>query len=222
MFKLIFRPLTILLFLAAVNTQALPIIDTDAFSEGDKKAILDTTTNLTWLDFGVTKATSFNQVMNNLNTTYQGWRLPTETEVRNLWSTLFPTSNNGDPYEIFSLWGANIAPSDNLPYLCWGYFIDDNGYLGHGSILETGTGINGYGAKKYYQDGSIVNHVAQGNGKKYDGSSFPLFNYGTGEISTLLVKDASVTSVNVPEPSALILMTLGCLALFLGRRRKAK
>lgn len=216
--------LTFLTLFSITTAHALPIIQADAFNAGDNKAILDTTTNLTWLDFDINNGTSFNHVMSELNTTYLGWRLPTESEVRKLWSSLFTdTISTDDQYEICNLWGANKSPSDNTPFQAYGNFIDDNGYLGHGGFLEGGSVINHGSNKleKFYVDGTFSASVSSGSGKIYDGStSYPPFNFwGVEEISTLLVRDAKVSSV--PEPSTFILFGLGLIPLLLRRRYTA-
>lgn len=224
MYKTIAQSLTTFIFLIATHVYALPIIEADAFTKGDHQAVLDTTTNLTWLDFGVNNGASFNSVMEELGTTYLGWRLPTESEVRKFWGTLFTGALSTDEqYEICNLWGANKTPSDHTPFQAYGHFIDDNGYLGHGSFIEGGTKIN-HGAdmfEKFYVDGTIDGYVNSGSGVKYDGSSYPPFNFwGIDEISTLLVKDGA--TANVPEPSTTILFGLGLFTLLLRRRYMVK
>jgi len=221
MLKMISRSLTALLLTVCFKSYALPIIEADAFNAGDNKAVLDTSTGLTWLDFGVNRAQSFNSVMSQLSTTYLGWRLPTESEVRNLWGQLFTgTSSTDEQYEICDLWGANRTPLEHTPYQAFGYFIDNNGYLGHGSFLEGGSVVDFTNPKKFYVDGTIDGEVYSGDGRKYDGStSYYPFNFGIEEISTLLVRDGA--SANVPEPSTIFLFSLGLCGLALGRRRKA-
>lgn len=221
MSQAIAKSLAAFIFLVATNVYALPIVQADAFSAGDNKAVLDTNTNLTWLDFDINNARSFNQVMSELNSTYLGWRLPTETEVRQLWGSLFNgTLNTIEQYEICNLWGANKSPSDNTPFQAQGKFIDDNGYFSSAGFLEEGKIINkDKSINKYYVDGSVSGDVSLGN-RIYDGSSFPSFNYGYEEISTLLVRDNR--TVSVPEPSTFILFGIGLFALILRRRYTLK
>lgn len=221
MIKKIAQTLIVLTFTA--NCSALPIVNADALVSGDNNAIIDTDTGIKWLDFGINNGSSFNSVINSLSTTYQGWRLPTESEVRNLWSKL-TAIDSADQYQIFSLWGANKTPQDHLPFLSWGYFIDNNGYLGHGSFMETGTVLASFGSGKYYQDGSIIGGVSAGSGVKYDGSNYYQFSAdGNDEISTLLVKDdthSSTLSTEVPEPSMLTLLVLSLIGVSLSRRAR--
>ena len=184
---------------SGIHTHTFPIIQADAFVMGDGKAVKDKETGLIWLDFGINRAVSFNDVLKQLNTIYKGWRLPTESEVRHLWSRLFSDAATHNPYEVFHLWGANKTPLDHLPYLSWGYFLDDRGFLAHASFVETGTQVASFNPDKYYIDGSLKHEIVTDEGAKYDGSDKPPFNMsGTEEQSTLLVKMES--SPKLPHP----------------------
>lgn len=168
----------------------LPLSKADAFSAGDGKAVRDINTNLIWLNFGINNGDSFNQVMSELNTTYKGWRLPTEQEVRDLWGSLFASNvSSDDPYQVFRIWGANKKPVDQLPYLSWGYFLDSQGFLANASFIEEGTTRNP-NRDPFFADGVVKNYIVTNKGAKYDGSDKPPFNSeGTMEKSTLLVKE---------------------------------
>lgn len=216
MFKHFTFALLTVLSLAAASAHALPIQNADAFENGDQLAAYDPSTGITWMDFGVNNGNSFNTVIDALNTVYEGWRLPTETEVRDLWGKLAASVIDNN-YEIFSLFGANKVPSkDHLPYLCYGNFIDDNGFIAHGSFLENGNIINDFGADKYYSDGALTGGVYASQSIKYNRNN-PYFNFGgTAEISTLLVRN---TNVSVSEPSSFILLAMGLLSLGIFRRK---
>lgn len=168
----------------------LPLTKTDAFSAGDGKAVRDTNTNLIWLNFGINNGLSFNQIMSELNTTYQGWRLPTEQEVRDLWSRLFASNvSSDDPYQVFRIWGANRKPANQQPYLSWGYFLDSQGFIAHASFIEEGTTRNP-NRDPFFADGVVKSYIVASKEAKYDGSDKPPFNFeGTMEMSTLLVKE---------------------------------
>jgi hypothetical protein len=210
-----FALLTVL-SLAATNVHALPIENADAFADGDQLAAYDPSTGITWMDFGVNNGRSFNSVIDALGSVYEGWRLPTETEVRDLWSKLSANISDSN-YEIFSLFGANKVPSkDFLPYLCYGSFIDENGFIAHGSFVESGRTRNPFGSEKYFSDGIVKGDVYSDTSTKYDHSD-PFFDQsGTFEISTLLVRN---TNVSVSEPSSLILLIMGVLSLGIFRRK---
>lgn len=198
--------------LSATNAHALPITQADAFSYGDNLAIYDAATGIKWMDFGVNNGASVNDVLDNLHTIYKGWRLPSEAEVRNLWSNLF--NNNDDKYQIFSLWGANKSPHDHSPYFCSGYFFDATGHIGSGWFGENGSIVNEWTTDKYYLDGVVSNGVYVDQHWMYDPTD-PYFSFsGTFELSTLLVQDTTT----VPEPSPLLMFSLGLLGLGFARR----
>lgn len=218
MYRLFSISVALTLLGSCINVYALPFVDSDAFVIGDSMAVRDIDTDLVWLDFGVNHGQSFNNVMAELDTTYADWRLPTEQEVTELWDKL--TSYNGEEalYSLFELWGANKTPLDHLPFSCWGYFIDEDGYLGAGTIVENGTEMALYGPDKFYADGQITVSL----GKKvveilYDGSDYyPFSASGMLEISTLLVKKQTV-----PAPAPLLLLGLGLVFLILGKRERS-
>jgi hypothetical protein len=188
---------------------ALNIVDFDAFSQGDKQAMLDRDTGLVWMDFGVNNGKSINTVMDELDGEYNGWRLPTELEVINLWNKLINKNATQDLLNTFDIWGANKTPSDNLPYLSWGYFLDAEGYLGAGSIIEKSRDAsNLYLGQGYYRnsyaEASLLKKVVD---RKYDGSDYYPFDIeGTEEVSTLLVRKFVVS-----EPS---IFSLFCICFF--------
>jgi hypothetical protein len=80
------------------NAKALTIINADAFAPGDGKAIYDTTSGLTWLDFGINNGIFFNDVVDQLGSgKYSEWRLPTESEVLQLFNRAW-SHETTEPY----------------------------------------------------------------------------------------------------------------------------
>lgn len=178
------------------QSQPLPLIKADAFTPGDGKAVKDTKTNLIWLNFGINSGDSFNQVMSELKTKYHGWRLPTEQEVRDLWGRLFAKNvSSDDPFQVFRLWGANKKPTDHLPYLSWGYFLDSQGFLANAVFIEEGGPERNPNRDPFYANSHVKSSIVTNKEFKYDGSDQPPFNLGgTQEMSTLLV-------LNSPAPT---------------------
>jgi len=68
------------LFSSVANAE---LISTDWKVAGDGYSTLDTVSGLEWLDLSLTKAMSYNYVEMGLGVggTFEGWRLPTESEV---------------------------------------------------------------------------------------------------------------------------------------------
>lgn len=90
--RLIIKLHVFIISVLAAHSYALTITEADAFSQGDKLAFHQYDANLDWLDLDVTGSQNFTQITAELNTTYLGWRLPTEAEVLSLLSGLFNTN----------------------------------------------------------------------------------------------------------------------------------
>jgi len=224
MLKKITRVLGLIALLTSVTTQALPIVQADAFLIGDNKAALETNTGLIWMDFGVNSHLSYNQVRDLLPTEYTGWRLPNVAEVDHLWTSLFAdlpewnrfgtgfgtlTSFSHTDYfdSIFSVFGQNLDAT---------YFTVDE----EGNPLESWTVKSLFGV--FMDEAGTSGYVSMG--RPYD-LTYPnttiYLEFNTdvsGWFSTLLVKDSSST---VSEPSPLILALLAIAALLLRARRTA-
>lgn len=187
-------------FLISGSVYALNIVNFDAFTQGDKYAMLDIDTGLVWMDFGVNNGKSINTVIKELDEQYSDWRLPTELEVISLWRKLIDKNETQTLLDVFDIWGANKTPLDNLPYLSWGYFLDDEGYLGVGAIIEESRDNSiRYLGRGYYSDNyakaSLLKKVVD---RKYDGSNYyPFVAEGILEISTLLVRKSAVSESSV-------------------------
>lgn len=202
-------------------TSALPIQQADAFTYGDNKATLETSTGLVWLDFGVTNNQSLNTTQTLLNSTYSGWRLPTQSEVIHLWNSLFGHLpgwfsfgtfgyiNNPDLseefnaiYDVFGIngFGEHIQIEDDVTNV-WpilgshGLFLLDSGEVG-GAVMyrPTTTPPPGYTAMFY------------------DAFGLNASEWQHEFTSTLLVKAQPGTKV--PEPSSLLILVCGLFALF--------
>jgi hypothetical protein len=215
MLRLIF--LSCLLVLSS-GVFAFPFTETDAFSNGDGLAIHDQEQNLIWLDFGVNNGKSINSVISELESTYKDWRLPTEDEVYSLWAKIVEENEDGQFWSVFDTWGANKRPSDQLPFLSWGYFIDNDGYLGAGIIAEKNLGQYELSLAQGYYSNSYVEAYVQKKvvDRKYDGSNYyPFITEGAAEISTLLVRKSTVA-----EPSLLGLFLIAFVVFFVYLRLK--
>jgi hypothetical protein len=84
------------LLLSITSAQAA-LVHTDWKTAGDQQSTLSEETGLEWLKLSHTVGMSINQVKSELNTTYAGWRLPTNDEVGNFLTSHFSamTLNEG-------------------------------------------------------------------------------------------------------------------------------
>lgn len=210
-----FSRLSAVTLFVALQSNAGILVEADAFALNDHKAVYDTTSGLRWLDFGITTDVP----LADLATTYSGWRLPTETEVKTLFHQLVPEASwfPHEPYlkeitnkqvywdEIYDIWGrtySNGVVEDNAT-ADWsislrGVFIGDDLTL-HG--VGTEEFIDGANNAIYFHDILFWHHdVVDG---PYNGGA-------------LLVRD---DTFSVPEPSPVMLLLAGLLATCGLRRR---
>lgn len=217
--------------LLSATTQALPIVQADAFITGDNKAALETSTGLVWMDFGVNNHYSYTQVVGLLSTEYAGWRLPTATEVNHLWVSLFDdlpewfqSTTEAGPLSFTS--GFLSSPAGkyedyfNQIYEIFGQSPDSLSLLidAHGNLIESWISKSAFGIFMKDADTSGYVHLQNPYSDAYTDSAFYVEMYLT-DISywhnTLLVKD---DQVSVPEPAAPLLALLGLMALFARRQ----
>jgi hypothetical protein len=193
------------MFLAPNFANALPIIDYDAFTEGDNKAVLELNSGLIWMDFGVNHMLTFEQVENKLGLEYSNWRLPTEQEVIHLWTNLFGgldgwTKSARDPKHYF----LNTLP-EQIDYIneisdIFIQYTHINNYLE--GRYQTATGLT----TALISEDAIYSSTGE-----FNSDDIPLY-----EISTLLVR---IERVKVVEPSQGLLMLIGLGLLFFIRKR---
>jgi hypothetical protein len=211
--------MAIAVLLTAARTQALPIVQADAFAAGDNKAALEISTGLVWMDFGVNDNETYSQVKSKLNTDYLGWRLPTGVEVQHLWTSLFSTMPGWHEYS-----GLSFLDEYNLDAEFESIFA----ILGSGKdatrintntqteVTETWQARSGFGV--FQSDSSkygLVNMFEPYDSIHNDESLYLEFYVDVNDwYGTMLVKNT-----NVPEPSSLMMFGLGLLGLLFSRRR---
>lgn len=165
-------------------------VHTDWKTEGDSRATLDTSTGIEWLKLNETSAGSsktYLTVLSQLDTTYLGWRFPTEAELGLMFRNLL-----GAPYgfaEDQTLVNQSITISGAAKTLMHTYF--GTNYGGTGSVgvsygwfqREDG---NGWGGAGRWDSGfNIVKELNQS--RSYTG--------------VYLVNDGGVTLSSVQDPT---------------------
>jgi len=185
------------------------MISSDWQTAGDNKISIDTATGLEWLKITETRGYSFTTIQEQLGAggLFEGFRLPTETEIESLWRSFFPNSTSTIYHykDMDTIEGigteAALAWTDALGYGYWGtpgyrYNIgfalsDTNETLGYGFVITEA----GYG------------HVFPGQ------SALP--NIYTG----ILLVSGDTAAREVPVPASSILMLLGLTGLFFARKK---
>lgn len=221
--KIIKHLMAIAALMAAASSQALPIVQADAFTAGDNKAALETETGLVWMDFGVNQHYSYAQVASKLSTDYLGWRLPTESEVIKLWTGLFAAMPGWSTYSgigfiespsldsefesIFAILGSGLDAT----------YINTNTQTNES---ETWTARSGFGVFKFDSGNYGIVSMASPYDTVHNNEALYLDLHGVDAsdwYGTMLVKNT-----DVPEPSSLMLLGLGVFGLLFVRRRTAK
>lgn len=218
--KIITKLVACLALSTAATTQALPIVQADAFSVGDNKAALETGTGLVWMDFGVNQHYSYSQVVSKLNTEYLGWRLPTQSEVINLWSGLFSTMPGWLTNTGIGFIGSTSLDSefDNI-FAVFGSGLDSTNITTdmNTGVTETWTARSGFGVFKFDSGNFGMVSMESPYDAVHVSEALYLDLHGVDAsdwYGTMLVKNT-----NVPEPSSVILLGFG---LLLVRRRAYK
>ncbi|WP_049631313.1 PEP-CTERM sorting domain-containing protein [Cellvibrio sp. pealriver] len=204
-----------LLALAAQFSHA-GIIDTS------NNSFIDTDTGLEWMDFGINNNLSYDQVVDELSTTWIGWSLATEAQVLNLWHNAF--SGKGSDFDAEYVSGNYYARYD-----------DDVTYPTYQSVHETtfdSMGCNILNSSYCFSRGffadstgslsyvNFMNFNTSGDYVDVYGRNVNLDSYRNNPdilYSTMLVK---ALPASVPEANSVMLFALGLLGLNLARRRQ--
>jgi len=179
-----------LLILLSFNVKA-GIIDTDVNS------FIDTNSELEWMDFGVNIGIPIEFVLD----VYPGWRMPTYKEVYDLVDTVF--APNSTLIRI------------NQTRIDYGA-VNKNGYDDYFSAMGIDLSTRNFLAESKFYDNDNTHYVEVVSNSYWGGDHFYLNNskYSNRTVlGTMLVK----SSVNVPEPSTMVLMLFAFLGLLVLR-----
>lgn len=193
--------------LAAASAQAEQI-EADWLASGDNLAMLDTATNLKWLDLTLTADMSIDQAQNALATTYQGWRLPTRLEVNTLLSNAMGSGND---------FAAQVAgstpygsPGNQAKLLAFSNLLGQTGNQATlGIVLNDQQSEQGGTEVLFSGVNTMVNTL-------YDDLDFGSSDFHASAYGVYLVQAAPVADVALP--AGLGALSLGLLGL-VGRRR---
>jgi hypothetical protein len=226
------------LLLSITSTQAA-LVESDWKNTGDTLATLDTETGIEWLDLTQTNGYTVAQIVSDLDSTYEGWRLPTQTEVYDLFSRYLPAPSaleNGHITSNKSVVAAEVAefhaflgdsnfgvdPSDETRRTFGGY------YLNNGTLSISGANL--YSDDRVFfigqYDSRTYNSIERGEGFFIKYFATYLVSDGGTTLSSQQDPSSNANNVaapinNVSAPALLGLMGLGLFG-FAARRRSLK
>jgi MYXO-CTERM domain-containing protein len=224
------------LLLSITSAQAA-FVESDWKNPGDALATLDTETGIEWLDLTQTDYMSINQAegLTSVGGTFEGWRLPTRTEVTQLMVNAFPSQGSqmegsGGSGMIFD------AVADDEADVFRGFFgttyqssfdftrgLLKNELWGEYSVLYSGVADN--------PDNDYVNISSNNdfrNDYNFKSQAYGVYLVSDGGTTISSIDDPSMNANNanapvdnVSSPALLGLMGLGLFG-FAARRRNAK
>jgi len=182
------------------------------------------------MDFGVntswTNQVHFYKIISELDTTYAGWRLPTETEVRNLWNHLFGnlsvkaehsdhTVHSGEKYSLNDWNNDEIETFQEISRI-FGYFetiisINRTGEPGMADEF-----LSKFSMSYFLTDAGLLSNIEMWT--PVDGVHVSLTNlnldlYPGEPINEWVFGALLVKKTKVPEPSSILILALGLLGI---------
>jgi len=178
------------------------LVEIDRYTPGDALITLDTTTGFEWLDVTETMNMSYEQVWANAQLGAEGWRHATNFEVTDLFDRYLTLQNVG---EIQGYFGITHYFDSTQP--------DADFWMTHGFITYIG-GRSPYG-------NAFIKRM-RGDRLIWEARDFSRWNTNQAEpyVGHWLIRQAS-TPTPVPEPSTMLLLSLGLIGI-LGLKRKSK
>jgi hypothetical protein len=218
--------------LLSITSAQSALVTGDWKNTGDTLATIDTDTGIEWLDLTLTANQTYNSVIGQLNTTYAGWRLPTDSEMDALLNAYLPS--NGPAVNGLS---TSYTPSNADHALALDFanklgLTRDDSYSGaYGLYLnEQGAGrVSGTQVQKTNTHYQLALEMSSAfNPETFSAPLFGTFLVSDGGTTLSSQLDPSINSnnsnaptIDVSAPALLGLMGLGLFGLASLRRRSS-
>ncbi|MFQ3188914.1 MAG: hypothetical protein ACI936_000034 [Paraglaciecola sp.] len=218
------------LALASMSASA-QLISTDWKNTGDKLATLDESTGIEWLDLTQTDGMSIDTAEGLLSSRFEGWRLPTRSEVTELMVNAFPSEKNR--VQGAGGWGITNTTTDNevdnFRLLFGTTYINSNGNYTYGLFKnDPGGDYSVLRSGAYDQESddyiSLYSNASWTNDTSYSSTLLGVYLVSDGGTTKSSLNDPSLNANNanapssVPLPATAALLGLGLLGF--GARRK--
>jgi hypothetical protein len=208
-----------LIFSSIISISHADIITTDYLSEGDGLVSLHEETGIEWLDLTLTKGIGLNNVYQEIETNFIGWRIPTMDEMIGLFSEVSPSQDLSKRSLSLSIeernnWLDKFGPTDGTSYSSGWHLADDGTMqlsgLHYNSVFY---GPNYYASYSRYNNGfnRLGFFLVSDGGYSYSSINNPLMNINNPN-----------APVEVHEPSSIAIFGLSAIMLMAGARRKKK
>lgn len=213
------------------STAQADFVDTDWKNEGDAKVTLDTETGIEWLKLENTADLSYSELQSEMAAggQFDGWRMPTVTEIRELIYSVTVHSQllaniNTENYRVNigynSDWAKNWRQIMGLSYykprdrsLAFGVSLDDDGNF----ILFGNARLHTNNTQSFF-----INWTQPANYADNERYSFFLVSDGGDTLSSINDPTLNVNNPNSPARQVPIAFAPGLLGLFLVFRRRSK
>ena len=179
------------------------------------------------MDFGVNNGQSFSFISSQLSTDgdYEGWRLPTVDEVYVMWANVANLDGVEADIETPDRYGDGqfLARDKNNDAKTESVFDGVFELIGYNKASPYGSG-EAFKAYGFFEGADGLSYVEYRNYTLHLGVSDDILlrdngnfdsirNLGYDSYSTLLVKNSLQDSLEVPEPSTLVIFAMGLLGL---------
>tara|TARA_B100000949_G_C14279325_1_gene451090 strand:- start:1240 stop:1899 length:660 start_codon:yes stop_codon:yes gene_type:complete len=176
-----------LLFAGAANAE---LIKTDYKTTGDELATLDTETGIEWLDISETAGYNLNEISALIaeGGELEGWRMPTQTEVTNLFMMLFD---------------GNISSGENNSSSYASQIANLHDFFGYTSYKETANYDRAYGLYRRDDNGEIRMAGTRGSSIVFINYDHAVYSdtYTNAVYGTWLVSDGGTTMSSINNPA---------------------
>ena len=175
---------------------------------GDSLSVVDSETGIEWLNLAQTDGMSINQVQSQLDSTFEGWRLPTQSEVAEMMYSMTGVSagthvtRNG-----YSTWTIvkNIM-GETSSGKSYGLHLGDNNSLFY-SVVES------YNSNVYGPRTTISSGYSRAGGDTWSNHNYGVYLVSDGGVTLASINDPAINENNANAPTVPLPATLGLLSL---------